>query len=232
MSMAFMQSVVVEQDVLARRRAQAAEFRRARTATGTLVVHLMSSPGAGKTALLEATARRWQDRHSMAVLVGDLATDRDAARLRPWCPAVQLTTHGACHLELQLVEHACAELNLPAIEFLFIEDVGNLVCPASHDLGHHRRVVLHSVPEGDDKAGKYPKAFRTSQALVISKLDLLSYVPFRLERALDDALQVQPRLQCFALSAMTGEGLDGWLDYLEAERRHLVETRDVSPFCR
>ena len=223
-----MSAIDLDQDLLARRRARASEFRQARSAEGTLVVHLMSSPGAGKTALLEATARCWQGRHSLAVLVGDLATDRDAQRLRPWCPAVQLTTHGACHLDLSLVERSFAELDRSNPEFLFIEDVGNLVCPASHDVGHHLRVVLHSTPEGDDKAGKYPKAFRTSHALVVSKMDLLPHVPFCLERAFGDALAVQPALRCLTLSAQTGAGLDAWLDFLWSERLRMLESRNAS----
>lgn len=221
------QSLLVDQDLLARRQTQAAAFRRARTTAGTLVVHLMSSPGAGKTALLEVTARHWQHRHPLAVLVGDLATDRDAARLRPWCPAAQLTTHGACHLELPLIERAFTELQQPDLEFLFIEDVGNLVCPASHDLGHHLRVLVQSVPEGDDKAGKYPKAFRTSHALVVSKIDLLPHVPFSVQRALIDARQIQPHLDCFCLSALTGAGIDPWLEYLFAQRQHLLKSVHV-----
>ena len=136
---------------------------------GTLVVNLLASPGAGKTTLLEATARRLANGR-MAVLVGDIATDRDARRLAPLAPTVQLTTGGACHLELPLVERGLAELDEPHVDFLFIENVGNLVCPSSHDLGEHLRVVMLSTTEGDDKPAKYPKAFRTSHALLISKL--------------------------------------------------------------
>src|SRR5262249_15310630 len=157
-----------------------------------LVVQLISSPGSGKTALLEATARHWGTTRRMAVLVGDIETDRDAQRLAPLVPTVQITTGGACHLELPLVERAFRRLPDVPADFLFIEDVGNLVCPASHDVGCHVRVLLLSVTEGDDKPGKYPKAFRISDALIVSKLDLLLHVPFSVEAAAKDAHLIQP----------------------------------------
>lgn len=214
--------IVVERDVLAKSRASAAEFRRERTAAGTLVVNLVSSPGAGKTSLLQATARRWRGRHSLAVLVGDLATDRDAQRLAPLVEVVQMTTGGACHLELPLVERAFARLSQPALDFLFIENVGNLVCPAAHDLGEHLRVVLLSVTEGDDKPGKYPKMFRTSGALVISKTDLLPYVPFSVDAAAADARRIQPQLPVLAVSALATAGVDQWCTFLEHQRTRML----------
>jgi hydrogenase nickel incorporation protein HypB len=216
--------VVVERDVLAKSRASAAEFRRARGAAGTLVVNLVSSPGAGKTALLEATAQHWRGRHTLAVLVGDLATDRDAQRLAPHVEVVQMTTGGACHLELPLVELAFQRLGQPAVDFLFIENVGNLVCPAAHDLGEHLRVVLLSTTEGDDKPAKYPKMFRTSAALVISKLDLLLHVPFSLVAATKDAHQIQPRLPVLPLSALSGEGMGQWCEFLVRQRERMLTT--------
>ena len=217
--------ITVERDVLASARASAEEFRRERTAAGTLVVNLVSSPGAGKTSLLQATARHWSGRHRMAVLVGDLATDRDAQRLAPLVEVVQMTTGGACHLELPLVERAFSRLGSPNLDFLFIENVGNLVCPASHDLGEHLRVALLSTTEGDDKPGKYPKIFRTSDALVISKTDLLPHVPFSLEAAADDARLIRPDLPVFPVSALDSSGLPGWARFLEEQRQRLV--RDV-----
>jgi hydrogenase nickel incorporation protein HypB len=213
--------VTVERDVLASARASAAEFRRQRTAAGTLVVNLVSSPGAGKTALLEATARRWAGSRRMAVLVGDLATDRDAQRLAPLVEVVQMTTGGACHLELPLVERAFAQLSDPDLDFLFVENVGNLVCPASHDLGEHMRITLLSVTEGDDKPGKYPKMFRTSHALVISKLDLLPYVPFSVAAATADARRIQPHLPVLPVCALRDEGLEGWCQFLDDQRSRL-----------
>lgn len=197
------------------------EFRR----QGTLVVNLVSSPGAGKTTLLEATARHWAGQRRIGVLVGDLATDRDAERLAPFVPVRQLTTGGACHLELPLVQKGLAELNASGLEFLFIENIGNLVCPASHDLAEHLRVVLLSTTEGDDKPGKYPKIFRTSQVLVISKTDLLPHVPFSVENALADARLVQPEIRGIAVCARTGRGVAEWCDLLDRERARLTSER-------
>ena len=216
-------NITVARDVQAVAKQSAAEARERFTRQGTLVVNLLSSPGSGKTSLLQATARHWQGRHSMAVLVGDIATDRDAQRLTPLVPAVQLTTGGACHLDLALVQRGWEALDIPEVEFLFIENVGNLVCPASHDLGEHLRVIVLSVPEGDDKPAKYPKAFRTSQALVINKTDLLPYVPFSVEQAIEDARRIQPHLDVFATSALHNTGIEAWCEYLEQARERLRE---------
>lgn len=216
------QVITVEREVLASARASADDFRRERTAAGTLVVNLVSSPGAGKTSLLQATARHFCDRHRMAVLVGDLATDRDAQRLAPLVEVVQMTTGGACHLEMPLVERAFGRLSSPELDFLFIENVGNLVCPASHDLGEHLRVVLLSTTEGDDKPGKYPKMFRTSSALVISKTDLVPHVPFSIDVAAADARLIRPDLPVYPISALDGSGLTAWCGYLEEQHERLV----------
>lgn len=210
--------ITVERDVFSPARESAADFRLRRTSGGTLVVNLVSSPGAGKTSLLQATARHWAGRYRLAVLVGDLATDRDAQRLSPLVEVVQMTTGGACHLELPLVERAFDRLAAPELDFLFIENIGNLVCPAAHDLGEHLRVVLLSTTEGDDKPGKYPKMFRTSSALVISKTDLLPHVPFSPEAAAADARRIRPDLPVLPLCALDGSGLAAWCKFLEEER--------------
>lgn len=217
--------IVVRRDLLADPRAAAEEFRATLAARGTLVCNLISSPGAGKTSLLEATARHWAGRYRMAVLVGDIATDRDAQRLAPLVPVAQLTTGGACHLEFSLVAEGLRQLDAGELEFLFVENVGNLVCPASHDLGEHARVVLLSTTEGDDKPGKYPKAFRTSHALVINKCDLLPYLPFSVERAAADARQIQPQLEVIETSALNSEGIITWTRYLEKRRELLLADR-------
>lgn len=212
------QTVTVKQDIRAQRRAAADAFRRQLTARGTMIVRLLSSPGAGKTTLLQKTAERLGNTHSLGVLVGDVETNRDAERLAPFAPTVQITTGGACHLELPLVERALPELGDQRFDFLFVEDVGNLICPASHELGEHLRIIVLSTTEGDDKPGKYPKAFRTSQVTVISKLDLLPHVPFSVARAEADARQVQPDMTFFPLCAMTGEGMDEWCKFLRDKR--------------
>ena len=214
-------TITVARDVQAVAKQSAAEARERFARQGTLVVNLLSSPGSGKTSLLQATARYWQGRRSMAVLVGDIATDRDAQRLTPLVPAVQLTTGGACHLDLALVQRGWEALDISEVEFLFVENVGNLVCPSSHDLGEHLRVIVLSVPEGDDKPAKYPKAFRTSQALVINKTDLLPYVPFSIDQAIEDARRIQPHLDVFATSALHDTGIEAWCEYLEQARERL-----------
>lgn len=204
-------------------RKRAADAQRERwTQAGTLVVNLVSSPGAGKTALLEATARYWAGEHRMAVLVGDLATDRDAQRLEPYVPVRQLTTGGACHLELELVQRGLERLPDLEYEFLFIENVGNLVCPASHDLGEHQRVVLISTTEGDDKPGKYPKMFRTSDLMMVTKTDLLPHLPFSVDRVRDDARDIRGELDVLQVSALRDEGIEHWCDWLLEKRDEML----------
>ncbi|MCA9040216.1 MAG: hydrogenase nickel incorporation protein HypB [Planctomycetaceae bacterium] len=210
-------TIIVKRDVQAKGKANAAAERERLGRRGTLVINILSSPGAGKTTLLEATARHFAGRRTMAVLVGDLETDRDAQRLAPLVPTVQLTTGGACHLELPLVQQGLTALGDPAVDFLFIENVGNLVCPASHDLAEHLRVVLVSTTEGDDKPGKYPKMFRTSQAMVITKTDLLPYLPFSVDAVTEDARQIQPQLDVLSLSALHESGVSDWCEYLEQQ---------------
>jgi hydrogenase nickel incorporation protein HypB len=223
-------TVEVKRDIRAEQLAAANRFRSMMTQQGTLVVRLLASPGSGKTKLLEVTAQRLTPEYAIGVLVGDVETDRDAQRLAPFAPTVQITTGGACHLEIPLVKRAYGKLNQHKLDFLFIEDVGNLVCPASHDLGEHIRVILLSTTEGDDKPGKYPKAFRTSEVLVIAKTDLLPYVPFVVAQAEQDARRIQPGLDVFPLSALSGEGVEAWCKFLETERRQfLANPPSVAP---
>ncbi|WP_152207360.1 hydrogenase nickel incorporation protein HypB [Marinobacter changyiensis] len=188
--------------------------------SGTLVLNLMSSPGAGKTALLEATLRTLQKNHRCAVLEGDLETELDAQRIRALdIPVVQITTGSTCHLDAQLVHKALHSMNLAEIDILFIENVGNLVCPASFDLGQHLDIVLLSVTEGDDKPAKYPVMFRTADLLVISKLDLLPYVgDFRIDRAENFLRDLASSAPIISLSARSGLGLDEWLAWVHAQK--------------
>ena len=189
---------------------------------GILAINLISSPGSGKTTLLEKTIEAVKDDLSIAVLEGDIETELDAERIRAkGIPAVQLTTGGACHLESVLVhkgfhslEH---QMDGQKINILFIENVGNLVCPSFFDLGEHIRVVLISVPEGQDKPLKYPKAIRTSDVLIISKADLLPYFDFDTERIRKDALALNPGIQIIVTSAKTGQGLEEWVRFLKTE---------------
>ncbi|GIW92375.1 MAG: hydrogenase accessory protein HypB [Pirellulaceae bacterium] len=218
-------TIVVKRDVYESLRIDAGEQRKRWSEQGTLAVNVLSSPGAGKTTLLQATARRLASRYRMAVLVGDLETDRDAQRLAPLLPAVQLTTGGACHLDIALVRRGVEALGNIPLDFLFIENVGNLVCPASHDLGEHLRVVLLSTTEGDDKPAKYPKIFRTSQALVITKTDLIPFVPFDVAAAEREARKIQPELACFQICALRDEGVGEWCKYLEEQRNRILSMK-------
>ncbi len=188
---------------------------------GILAINLISSPGSGKTTLLEKTIDALKNDISIGVLEGDIETDLDAERIRAkGAPAVQLTTGGACHLESALIHkgfHALEHnLNGKELDILFIENVGNLVCPAFFDLGEHIRVVLISVPEGNDKPLKYPKAIKTAQLLIISKSDLIPYFDFDIEKIKKDALSINPSLKVFVISAKTGDGLEEWFEFLQS----------------
>ena len=187
---------------------------------GILAINLISSPGSGKTTLLEKTIEALKDEFKIGVLEGDIETERDAERVRAkGAAAVQLTTGGACHLEAPLVHkgfHALEkQMDGEAPDILFIENVGNLVCPSSFYLGEHVRVVLVSVPEGPDKPAKYPKAFKTSNVFIITKADLLPYFDFDVEKVKKEALSLNPNLRIFVVSSKTGEGLNEWFDYLK-----------------
>ena len=186
---------------------------------GVLALNLMSSPGAGKTSLLEATIRALDGRLRVAVVEGDLATENDAARIRACgVPAVQITTGNACHLDAQMVHDALHELPLAGLDVLFIENVGNLVCPASFDLGQHRNVTLLSVPEGDDKPAKYPVMFRAADLSLITKTDLLAYITeFKLERAHAALRQIGFGGETIELTNRGGAGFAAWLAWLERE---------------
>jgi hydrogenase nickel incorporation protein HypB len=225
------QTIPVHRDLREERRRAARAFQEERTRAGTFVVRLLSSPGAGKTTLLQKTAAYLGAQFRVGILVGDVETERDAERLAPYAPAVQITTGGACHLELPLVQRALPRLGNAPFEFLFIEDVGNLICPASHELGEHLRVIVLSTTEGDDKPGKYPKAFRTSQVVVISKTDLLPYVPFSIERAEADARLVRPDLEFFQVSAVRDAGIAAWCDFLCRRRETMLAAADPIAAC-
>lgn len=186
---------------------------------GVLAINLMSSPGSGKTALLEATIQKLKDKLSIAVIEGDLETENDADRIRAQgVQAYQITTGTACHLDAHLIQQALNHIRLDAIDVLFIENVGNLVCPASFDLGHHRNVTLLSVTEGDDKPAKYPVMFRASDVMLITKTDLLPYLgDFSVEKATRHQHELASQAPVLALSSRSGEGFEAWLQWLEQE---------------
>ena len=201
-------TITVTRDLLATNKEAAGAIRRELRSRGILGVNLMSSPGSGKTTLLEALADLLKGRYRMAVIEGDIETERDAERIRrKGVPAWQITTGGACHLEARMIGKVLGQVP-EAIDFLFIENVGNLVCPASYDLGEDLRFVLLSSPEGDDKPAKYPQAFLSADGLILTKADLLPHLPFDPARAAAEALAIKPSLRVFAVSALRGEGLD------------------------
>jgi hydrogenase nickel incorporation protein HypB len=207
--------VEVRQNVLKRNDLLARELRRGFQAAGVYVVSLVSSPGSGKTALLEKTLTLLRPRRRVAALVGDLATENDAARLaRSGAPVKQITTGTVCHLDASMVQSALEEWSLEEFDVLFIENVGNLVCPSSYDLGEDLRLVLLSVTEGEDKPLKYPTIFNTADVALITKIDLAAAVEFDLQAARDNIQRVRPGMQVFEVSAKTGEGMEEWLGFL------------------
>jgi hydrogenase nickel incorporation protein HypB len=180
-----------------------------------LLLNLVSSPGSGKTSLLEETIRRLKGRLNIAVLEGDLETERDAIRIRELgVQALQIVTHGTCHLEAQMIQQAMPSMNFEGIDILFIENVGNLVCPASYDLGEDIRVTLVSCTEGDDKPKKYPSMFLTTDVMLVTKSDLLPYVPFSVDALIKDAQEVNSHIEAFVLSGLKGDGMDEWITWL------------------
>ena len=183
---------------------------------GSFLVHLTSSPGSGKTSLLEATVGNLKERLSVGVIEGDVATENDAKRMEAMgIPSQAITTDGACHLSASQVHHAMHHLTEEgSFDLMFVENVGNLVCPADFDLGEDQRVVLISVTEGDDKPEKYPPIFRNADVLVISKTDLLPHVDFDVEKCKRLARTVAPRIRTFELSAKNGEGIEEWTEWL------------------
>jgi hydrogenase nickel incorporation protein HypB len=212
-------TVPVLRGLLERNDIQADHNRRHFARHGVLAVNLMSSPGAGKTALLEATIEHAGADLRIAVIEGDLATENDAARIRArGVPAVQITTGNACHLDAAMIHDALHELTLDDVDVLFIENVGNLVCPASFDLGQHRNVTLLSVPEGDDKPAKYPVIFRAADLVLISKVDLLpvldDFSPARAGRYLRELGVAAPVLEVAARRVI---GIDAWLAWITRE---------------
>ena len=213
--------VLVLEELLGSNKKIAAEIRKKLEEKGILTVNLLGSPGAGKTALLERIAERVRPDYKMAVIEGDIETERDAERIRAkGILAWQIITGGACHLEAKMVAKIFSEIPKD-LDFLFIENVGNLVCPASYDLGENIRCVLLSTPEGDDKPKKYPKAFTTSDCLIITKADLLAVLSFNLEHAQKEAMEVNPKLNIFVTSALKDSGINELIEYFLSSLHNL-----------
>ena len=208
--------VVIGKDLLEENKKKASDLKKRFEEAGVKVVNLLSSPGAGKTTLLLKSIPRLRSAGlKVGVIEGDVATARDAERLAPLgIPVVQITTLGACHLDSAMVWTALDEMDLTGLHLLFIENVGNLVCPASFDLAEDLRAVVLSTTEGEDKPAKYPKAFLTSQAVVMNKTDLLPYIDYDLDRVLAEISGLNPSMKVFRVSCRTEDGLDEWCRWL------------------
>lgn len=222
-------TVSIRQAILAKNDRLAERNRGYFKAKGLLVLNVVSSPGSGKTAFIERTVADLGDRLRVGVIAGDLETDNDARRLRArGVPTVQITTGNVCHLEAEMVARAMEKMPLDSLDVLVIENVGNLVCPASYDLGEDVRVVLLSVTEGEDKPLKYPVMFRTAQVVVVNKMDIAEPVGFDRDAALRNIRRVAPEATILEVSARTGQGMAQWYAYLE-ERRRREEDHPTPP---
>ncbi len=214
-----MSVVTIERKILEKNDEIALRNRAAFKENRVFVLNMVSSPGAGKTTILEKTLESLRGKIRAAVIEGDVQTDLDAQRIEKYgVPAVQIVTRGGCHLEANLVQDAVKALDLTKLELLIIENVGNLVCPANYDLGEDVKVVVSSVTEGDDKPLKYPAMFRNAGVLLLNKIDLVPYVNARPDVLIKNALSINPHLMVFQTSAVTGQGIDRWCEWLIANR--------------
>jgi hydrogenase nickel incorporation protein HypB len=219
-----MDRIAVEKKVLSENQILAEQLRERYRQNGVLCVNLVSSPGSGKTALLERTLERMDKRERVAVLTGDLQTENDARRLAKFgFPVRQITTGGTCHLDARMIgrhleDWKLENLGLEDLDLLIVENVGNLVCPSSYDLGEDAKIVLLSTTEGEDKPLKYPSIFFKSELMLLTKIDLLPYVPFSADLARENARRVHPGMEIIDVSSTTGEGLDRWMEWLKARQ--------------
>lgn len=208
--------ITIERKILEKNDEIAEKNRELFRKNNLFTINIVSSPGSGKTSLLEKTIEFLKGKIKIAVIEGDVQTDFDAKRVERYdVPVVQIVTNGACHLEAKLVNDAVSNLNLEGINMLVIENVGNLVCPAGYDLGEDMKVVLLSTTEGDDKPLKYPKMFRNASILVVNKIDLLPYVNCNIDELRKNALQINPQLKIFETSCTSGEGIETWCEWIE-----------------
>lgn len=224
-----MTRIAVQEKVLNENQRLAAELRRQFAEHGVFVLNFISSPGSGKTSLLERTLSALPRDARVAVLTGDIQTDNDARRLaRAGFPAKQISTGGTCHLDARMIARALEDWPLRDLDVLFIENVGNLVCPSSYDLGEHAKVVVLSVTEGEDKPLKYPSIFSKAELCIINKTDLLPYVSFDLQLARENVGKMHPGIDVIEVSCRTGEGLENWLQWIEQRRQAACESAAVT----
>ncbi len=218
--------VQIEQDILAKNNAYAQQNRQRLAERGIFTLNLVSSPGSGKTTLLCKTIDMLKGKASVAVIEGDQQTDQDAERIRATgAPAIQINTGKGCHLDAHMVGHAMQKLDLPEDSLLMVENVGNLVCPAAFDLGEAHKVVILSVTEGEDKPIKYPDMFRAATLMLLNKCDLLPYLSFKVDAAIEFARRVNPGIEVIQLSATTGQGMEQWLDWIARGAQQAVRQK-------
>ena len=215
-----MERLPLKSKVLSENQIVAESLRERFRSHGVLCLNLISGPGSGKTTLLERTLASFDPATRVCVLTGDIQTDNDARRLAQYgFPVQQITTGGTCHLDARMIDRHLEDWPLEDLDLLLIENVGNLVCPSSYDLGEAAKIVVLSVTEGEDKPLKYPSMFFRSELLVLNKIDLLPYVPFKLEKAREFARRVHPGIEIIELSSLTGEGLPQWQQWIESRLR-------------
>ncbi|NJD34852.1 MAG: hydrogenase nickel incorporation protein HypB [Betaproteobacteria bacterium] len=225
--------VQIEQDILAKNNAYAAQNRQRLAERGIFTLNLVSSPGSGKTTLLCKTIQMLKGKASVAVIEGDQQTSQDAERIRATgAPAIQINTGKGCHLDAHMVGHAMEKLALADASLLMIENVGNLVCPAAFDLGEAHKVVILSVTEGEDKPIKYPDMFRAATLMLLNKCDLLPYLNFKVDAAIEFARRVNPGIEVIQLSATSGQGMDDWLAWIERGSALAAEPTAVAAEAR
>jgi hydrogenase nickel incorporation protein HypB len=213
-----MSVITIERKILEKNDQVAEKNRDDFTTNNVFTINIVSSPGSGKTSILERTIQRLKEKLTISVIEGDVQTDNDARRISALgIPAVQIVTHGGCHLEARLVRDAIENVDLRKTQLLVIENVGNLVCPANYDLGEAHKIVVVSTTEGDDKPVKYPNMFRNSSVLIINKIDLLPYLNCNVDELKKNALQINPSLKIFETSCTTGDGIDEWCTWLESQ---------------
>ncbi len=208
--------IFLDQDILSSNNKAASFNRNHFNESNTMVINIMSSPGAGKTTLLEKTIKYLSKDYRIGVIEGDLATEKDANRIREFgAKAVQINTNGTCHLDAKMIAKVLPEFSFQHIDLLFIENVGNLICPSNYDLGQEHKVVVLSVPEGNDKIVKYPVMFRRTELVLLNKIDLLPYLDFNVEQSIQDLEGINPESQLIQLSAQSEEGLHQWFEWIK-----------------
>ncbi len=213
-----MSVITIERKVLEKNDELAARNRELFRHHNVFVINIVSSPGSGKTSILERTLEHLKSRLRISVIEGDVQTDFDARRVEKFnIPVVQIVTNGGCHLDAKLVQDAVSKLDLKGIQLLIIENVGNLVCPANYDLGEHLKLVIASTTEGDDKPLKYPAMFHNASVLIINKIDLLPYITCNLNELKENALRINPNLIVFQTSCTTKQGIAEWCDWIEKQ---------------